>query len=34
MISASTKFLAQPSEIKPTRKGRELGFFFVTEAKD
>src|SRR5665213_2414630 len=31
MISASTRFLAQPSEIKPTRSGLELGFFLVTE---
>ncbi len=37
MISASTRFLAQPSEIMPTRSGPlpcglELEFFFVTEA--
>ncbi len=31
MISASTRFLAQPSEIMPTRKGVfSLEFFFVT----
>src|ERR1035437_3892555 len=30
MISASTRFLAQPSEIKPTRSGRGLEFFLVT----
>jgi hypothetical protein len=30
MISASTRFLAQPREIKPTRVGFELKFFFVT----
>jgi len=30
MISASTRFLAQPSEIKPTRNGRAMDFLFVT----
>ena len=35
MISASTRFLAQPSEIKPTRKGRISDFFsLVTDGKD
>ena len=34
MISASTRFLAQPSEIKPTRSGRGSVFFsLVTESK-
>src|ERR1039458_8929122 len=31
MISASTRFLAQPREISPTRNGRSLEIFFVTE---
>jgi hypothetical protein len=30
MISASTRFLAQPSEIKPMRGGRRVEFGFVT----
>jgi hypothetical protein len=30
MISASTRFLAQPSEIKPTRSGRLVEFGLVT----
>ena len=30
MISASTRFLAQPREINPTRSGRSLEFFLVT----
>ena len=30
MISASTRFFAQPSEIRPTRRGRSLVFDLVT----
>src|SRR4029077_4917469 len=31
MISASTRFLAQPSEIKPTRNGRFSGSFCIKD---
>src|SRR5688572_21489418 len=34
MISASTRFLAQPSEISPTCNGRSLDFSLVTGPTD
>src|ERR1017187_8521391 len=33
IISASTRFLAQPSEIKPTRNGRSAEFSFIKGAE-